>query len=126
MEVGTCRPVDVIDPLVPKLRSGSELECAGIVGALVAEDDRMECDSEETVLGEPVEGGSECDDSDCSAGRRKQLLRELLRSELEESVLTGVERDQLCSLLLEFHEVFSLEKGERGEQERWVPFAVRR
>lgn len=54
------------------------------------------------------------------------MLREFLRSELEESVLMGVERDQLCSLLLEFHEVFSLERGERGEQARWVPFAVRK
>ena len=31
------------------------------------------------------------------------------------SVLTDVEKDLLCSVLLEFHEVFSLEKGECGE-----------
>ena len=43
MEVGTCRPVEVIDHLVPKLGSGSGLECAGMVGAVVAEDGKVEC-----------------------------------------------------------------------------------
>ena len=43
MEVGTCRPVEVIDHLVPKLGSGSGLECAGMVGAVVAEDGKEEC-----------------------------------------------------------------------------------
>lgn len=74
---------------------------------------------------------------------RKQRLRELLAKELADSPLSEPHKEMLMSLFEEYHDVFSLEEGERGETEevelhidtgdscpksqppRRVPFAVR-
>lgn len=61
-----------------------------------------------------VSGGEECDGSDSETIRRKRLMREVLEEEIEGSVLSGAERDQLWDLLQDFHDVFSLERGVMG------------
>ena len=127
-EVGTGELVEVIDPLVVQLE-GEEEEQAGVVGVVVGGD---EVDS--AVVGE--EGDM--------VPWQKQAVKEVFAGEIEGSVLTGEEKDQLLGLLQEFHDVFSLEKGERGETNllelhiktgeaeprkqpvRRVPFAVRK
>ena len=74
---------------------------------------------------------------------RKHKLREVLKGQIVGSVLSVEEKEELCGMLLEFDDVFSVEDGERGETDlvefsidtgdagpkrqppRRVPFAVR-
>ena len=47
--------------------------------------------------------------------QRKQKLREVLGPELKSSNLSEAERNQLCSLLEDYHDVFCLDDDDRGE-----------
>ena len=111
MDVGTVGGVEVVESEI-KVDGGADG-----VGLMATEGGSSGDVKVWTVGGEGLEGGS------VGTGGAGSLKREMLRAQLDGSVLTDVERDQLDSLLLEFQEVFSTEKGERGRNHRigdWV------
>ncbi|MCG8624501.1 MAG: hypothetical protein MJE68_21220 [Proteobacteria bacterium] len=134
MEVGVATPTEVIDP--PKLDSASLL---------------VECNTNPPSWDPSVVSGDSSQKivrrltSTHQVEWRKQQIRELLSKEsaLKDPPLSESRKRLLTSLLEEYHDVFALEDGERGETDlvklrietgdaspiaqriRRVPFAVR-
>ena len=125
VELGTVRQVEVVDSKrVEEEQPGAD----DVAEKGVVEEQRQ------------VEGAG---DNSETGLRRRQVLEAVVRDDLEQSPLTEVEKQQLTSLVLDQHEAFCLEDGERGEtdmvmmsiktgdakpkrqQARRIPFALR-
>ena len=135
LEIGSVSPAEVIDPQAHS--------SAPVLGS----PERLTWDPEEALRPavNVVSGGHlETNIPSQQESWRKRKLWEVLAEELTDSSLPVQERRSLSLLLEEYHEVFSLEEGERGETDlvelhietgdalprkqpvRRVPFAVRK
>ena len=137
LEIGSVSPAEVIDPLAPSsvlVQGSPELQTWDPNEALLHPAVKVVSGRhQEDMPGQPSQ----------QEAWRKQKLREMLSEELADSSLPVQGRHDLSLLLEEYHDVFSLEEGERGETDlvelhidtgdalpkkqpvRRVPFAVR-